>query len=346
MPVTAARGTPNADGDLIASLRERIEAVWRPLVARSSRVALLDFPDHANVGDSAIWLGELACLRSLGVGPPVFTCDRRTYSRRLLAAHIGDGTILLHGGGNFGDLYAYYQLFRERVITDFPNNPIVILAQTIHFGDGRALARARAVVNGHGGVTVLARDRRSLECVSQEFKAATALCPDGAFCLDHLSRSGPPVESCLMLARTDKEATLPRTLAQELHMTRVDWLEDDRSILLRACRALTSACVRYPNRLAGLRGLLSSARQGLARERVARGCRLLSRGETVITDRLHGHILCLVLGIPHYVVDNSYGKVGAFYRTWTASSKLARWCSSWSEAVALARAGTGGAWSR
>jgi pyruvyl transferase EpsO len=57
--------------------------------------------------------------------------------------------------------------------------------------------------------------------------------------------------------------------------------------------------------------------EAAAKARVLRGCRLLSSGRVVITDRLHAHILCLLLGIPHSVLDNTYGKLGRFLDTWT-----------------------------
>jgi exopolysaccharide biosynthesis predicted pyruvyltransferase EpsI len=47
--------------------------------------------------------------------------------------------------------------------------------------------------------------------------------------------------------------------------------------------------------------------------------RWLSRGRVVITDRLHGHILCLLLGLPHVLLDNSIGKLSAYFETWTPS---------------------------
>jgi pyruvyl transferase EpsO len=53
---------------------------------------------------------------------------------------------------------------------------------------------------------------------------------------------------------------------------------------------------------------------------VLRGCRLLSSGRLVITDRLHAHILNLLLGIPHAVLDNSYGKLGRFLEAWTGAA--------------------------
>jgi pyruvyl transferase EpsO len=57
----------------------------------------------------------------------------------------------------------------------------------------------------------------------------------------------------------------------------------------------------------------------------------------VVTDRLHGHILALLLGIPHVVLDNSYGKLHHFIRTWTHASPLVRMAAAPDEATALAR---------
>jgi exopolysaccharide biosynthesis predicted pyruvyltransferase EpsI len=46
------------------------------------------------------------------------------------------------------------------------------------------------------------------------------------------------------------------------------------------------------------------------------GIDLVSQYKFVISTRLHGHILCLLLGIPSIIVDNSYGKNKRFYDTW------------------------------
>ena len=44
---------------------------------------------------------------------------------------------------------------------------------------------------------------------------------------------------------------------------------------------------------------------------------MLSTGGLVVTDRLHAHILSLLLDIPHVLLDNSYGKVAGFADQWT-----------------------------
>jgi len=46
-----------------------------------------------------------------------------------------------------------------------------------------------------------------------------------------------------------------------------------------------------------------------------------------ITDRLHGHILCLLLGIPHVVLPDRYGKLRGFVEAWTSGSDLFVWAS-------------------
>ena len=82
--------------------------------------------------------------------------------------------------------------------------------------------------------------------------------------------------------------------------------------------------------------LLSSVFDVLARKRLFRGIRILSNAKVVITDRLHGHILSLLLGIPHVLLDNRIGKNRAFYETWTRDSAITRWANSPAEAWAVA----------
>jgi pyruvyl transferase EpsO len=55
----------------------------------------------------------------------------------------------------------------------------------------------------------------------------------------------------------------------------------------------------------------------------------------VITDRLHGHILCTLLGIPHCVIDNSYGKIGGFADAWGTFGEHRYRAESLDEAIAI-----------
>src|SRR4051812_8444228 len=101
--------TPMNDRDiscttLIDTLSTSIDRVLEPLLQSGTTCALLDFQNHSNVGDSAIWLGESRWLARRGIQIS-YTCDITTYSRERLASRLGGGTILLSGGGNLGDFW-------------------------------------------------------------------------------------------------------------------------------------------------------------------------------------------------------------------------------------------------
>ncbi len=316
----------------LASLRETIDEVLRPILSGVRRVALLDFPAHANVGDSAIWLGTLAYLREHGK-TVCYSCDQSTYSRATLAERLGDGVILLSGGGNFGDIWKHSQQLREQVVRDFPDAKIVQLPQSVMFHDRGKLARARAIFDAHPALTLLVRDERSLHFVSENFRAPALLCPDMALWLGPIARPSPAKREVVWLARTDREsAGGPPPAGIET----VDWLHEPRAPGLRLESFLRELIVEHPRAERMLRSTLSRVADRVAADRLSRGCATLSEGRVVITDRLHAHILCLLLGIPSVIIDNSYGKLRNFYDTWTCGNELAALAGGPEEAVSLA----------
>jgi exopolysaccharide biosynthesis predicted pyruvyltransferase EpsI len=52
--------------------------------------------------------------------------------------------------------------------------------------------------------------------------------------------------------------------------------------------------------------------------------RVLSTGRVVVSDRLHGHILSELAGVPHVLLNNSYGKNISYFETWSRPSRLCR----------------------
>lgn len=315
---------------LVSRMRATVEGVLEPLLRGRPVDALVDFPNYPNVGDSAIYLGQLACLSSLGIGAPRFICDFRTYDRRAMERALGDGVILLTGGGSFGDLWPAGQQCREDILRCFPQHPVIQLPQSVHFVRPDSLARARSLVARHEDLTLLVRDDRSLAVVRREFDCRALLCPDMAFCLGPLARPVAASRPVLWLSRTDKEAASPPPAGAGPITT--DWVEEPHTTLRRANYALMGAAVRHPSsRL--WRALLMRTYRPLARQRLKRGLRVLSRGRVVVTDRLHGHILSLLLGIPHVLLDTAYGKLSAFHRTWTRDAGGVRFATSPGQAM-------------
>ena len=160
---------------LVRSLAGEIDAVLEPLLPSGTRCALLDFPNHFNVGDSAIWLGEQAWLKRRGC-ELVYVCDTGTFSPEHLTQRDPD-VILVHGGGNLGDVWVHHQRFREWVIESFPARRIIQLPQTIHFQWKENVAEARRVFSAHRDLTLLCRDRESLECARAELGSSCCSAP-------------------------------------------------------------------------------------------------------------------------------------------------------------------------
>jgi len=333
--LNAAVAVPEVDAHaaLLDALGEQIADVLRPLVPAGQPVALVDSPLTPNVGDNMIWQGTLAYLERRGMRP-CYTCTNRTFSPETLARRIGRGTILLSGGGNFGDLYPDHQEFREEIVTRFPNNRVVQLPQSIHFESNDALVATRRVLERHRDFTLLLRDEKSFELARSAFRGPAVLCPDISFALGPLARP-EPVHDVVWLAREDKEAR-EAPVPVPPGVVRFDWLADDPGSRIALYRRLVPMLAHRAWLRGPLAGVMAHEADAVARASVARGVRLLGQGRVVITSRLHGHLLCMLLGIRHVVLDNSTGKVHAAYDTWTHASPLVERAAD--QHAALARA--------
>ena len=311
-------------------LRLTLRETLAPLLPREEPYALLGYPAHGNVGDSAIWLGALALLDDAGAGRPAYSCSTKTYDAITLRRQVGSGPILLTGGGNFGDMYTSIQVLRERVVRDFPENRVVQLPQTIHYRSASALEASRRVFAGHRDFTVFVRDEPSLAVARDRLGLRSVLAPDLAFALGPLPRPEPHGAHIVWLLRSDGESKVDRFRASGL-VSPVDWPPETRQGLFAIQRRLRKRVARAPFLRRRLAALLRRTFEPAARRRLHRGRSVLGAGRAVVTDRLHGHILCLLMGIPHVVLDNSYGKVRHFHESWTEEAPTAIYCGGSAE---------------
>ncbi|MEO9225228.1 MAG: polysaccharide pyruvyl transferase family protein [Gemmatimonadaceae bacterium] len=337
----------NPDAGLIETLNQETVRIIADLVPVGAQVALLDFARHFNVGDAAIWLGEMAALSQSGVRARDirYMCDLASYDESTLRRSVGpNGVILFHGGGNFGDLWPGHQQFRESIVAAFPDRRIVILPQSIHFRDASSLHTTAQLFNRHPSLTILARDTYSLELLQQHFKAAAHLCPDMAFCIGPLAREKPD-RDIVYMARADQESVtggtdVPSGLPPGVQAC--DWPRIGNAWQWRVGDAIECLSADHPRAVAYLsraRTLATRASyNSMAKERVAAGCRLIGHGRVMVADRLHAHILAVLMGIPHVVLDNSYGKITRFHQAWTSESRLTRVARTRDQAFEIAYA--------
>jgi len=291
------------------------------VLAGVDRWISVDYPMHSNCGDGAIFAGQVALSRHLGIRT-LAVLDRESYR----ASRLTEGAaVVIQGGGNWGGLYPTHHKLRLRILEDSAGYPTIQMPQSIEFADRGSRDELRRAVSRHGAFTLLVRDQRSLERAEAEYDCPVVLVPDMAFALGELTRPKPAVP-LVSQARTDKEAPIGQERTEAF-----DWLDvPPRSpvdLALRASRRFN----RLQLRTDFARGPAHLAMRTLAGANLRRGCSLLGRGEQVVTDRLHGHVLCTLMRIPHVVVGDRFGKVEALYDTWTRPDHVSRFAASWSD---------------
>jgi len=339
--IPAAIRTQQSHLDVIERLQGLIDKALAPSLPalRARPYALLDMPEHSNVGDSAIWAGEMTWLKRNVGKEPSFVCENNSGSDEL-DANLTGGAILLHGGGNFGDIWPEYQEFRERIISGYPNALIVQLPQSIHFNNQAALERTAGVLRDATHLKLLVRDVESYDLASTHFDCDVTICPDMAFALGPLERPSMPDLDVLLLLRTDKERVGETVSVKDLPTgwEQVDWIDEDPAIRKRA---------RFDMRISAVFSLNMQRLSKISRrkhyyeivtdKRMRRGTELLSRAKFIITDRLHVHIISTLMGIPHCFLDNSYGKIFRFSTAFDTRWVGSHHASSLSDAIACAR---------
>lgn len=282
-------------------------------------VQYLDIPIHDNIGDQLIYLGTLRFLRENRISVSAIS-SAYNYSPRK-----DRSILLLHGGGNLGDLYQHHELFREKIISENLHRRIIILPQSIYFQERDAFDRAQRVMSSHHDLHICARDKRSLE-IARRLSRHTILMPDMAHRLypviGRLSRTTKP--ATLSLRRTDNETAHSAYTSILGFATQTDWPEligyRHRRRIRRAVRVLKALTTL------GLAGAISRPFSKWweceSNELAARAIDLFSKHSLVITDRLHAHILACLMDIPSKVQDNVYGKNLSYVESWTYRSSL------------------------
>ncbi|WP_432534222.1 polysaccharide pyruvyl transferase family protein [Kineococcus arenarius] len=307
----------------VPKLRDHLLQELRDVLPEHRAWTAVDFPMHLNCGDSALYLGLEAAARELGARV-VRTVDRRSYRPELLRA---DALPVCQAGGNWGGLYPTLHELRLSFLRDTRGRVAVQMPQSIEYVDERHREELRRAVGEHGRFIFLVRDRRSYDIAVRDYDCEVRLVPDLALALGNRPRR-PARTPLVVQARTDRE-----TAGAEGFSKTFDWIAapatSPSSVALRLARRANAQQRRTASPQVAL--LARSAMRFLAEVNVRRARDLLSAGEVVVTDRLHGHVLCTLLDIPHVVVDDKFGKIRALYETWTAAERTSRFAASWAD---------------
>lgn len=288
-----------------------------------TELTLTDYPDHENVGDSAIALGELEYFHTRGIKVRniycVGTLHRSVYSETR--------PVVIHGGGNFGGLYPAVENHRYAMARKLDSRSILIQApQSVHFVDHAAKSNFELLLAPRPNFRMAVRDTLSASKI-QTCLPEHVLSPDAVHLLGRIE-APKPINKVVTLARTDGESADSRGPEGG-----VDWLNDHaatrRQTLLRWK-------YRYLGKVGDWLNPSPQRWQEISESRLQRGVQILSRGETIITDRLHAMLIGLQMGRKVIAIDNNNRKLTSYADTWFGETNPdVRFAKSFNEAKEL-----------
>ena len=278
------------------------------IIPKHSTAVLIDVPNHDNLGDSFIWLGEELALSRIGIQIK-FQCYSHTSECKdnipwLNITLTKDTVILLHGGGNQGDLYRFETLLRNLYVEKFKQNQIIFLPQSIYYQNIGTRDSDALLYKQHPNLHILARSKLAKSELDTYFKDTKGyLVPDSAFMIGPVEPICDPTLDLIFLKRKDKESASNsdhrQIIGDFMEMNGytykiVDWFDYE-----------------HEERQHGYFNGKPADRLRLPQWSLDVANRILCRGKVILTDRLHATILAMLMDKPVVALENNYGKIKA-----------------------------------
>lgn len=296
--------------NLCAEIQNIIRISLAPLIP--GNYILLDLPYYSNIGDILIWKGTEDFLKDVP-GQCLGRHSKETFDFHPLSK---DCTILLLGGGNFGDIWREHQEFRLEVMRLYPENHIIVLPQTVYYESDEVFIEDVQKMNQHHHLTICVRDAYSAELLKERgFTGRLLTLPDMAFCIkkeELLENMAEASQKSLILFREDKELKEPNLSIKYLNSFFSDWPQMQES----GTQAWQFLMTHKDDEAD------SFFLNEFFPQQIKAGVEFVSSFKEVYSTRLHVAILRLLLEQPVKMIDNSYGKNLNFYNTWLKDSKL------------------------
>jgi exopolysaccharide biosynthesis predicted pyruvyltransferase EpsI len=306
----------------INELKAIIHEALKPII--NQNYIYLDLPYYLNIGDTLIWKGTEEFLKKMP-----FKCLYRasldTYQTPKINKEV---IILLQGGGNFGDLYEAHNNFRLKIIKEFPDNPIIILPQTVYYKKREALDQQAEEFGKHSNLTICARDHVTLELLRKSFsKNKLLLAPDMAFCIpgSFLNKyKVPERKRTLFFKRSDieyQDLNYFDSLRKGNEFDEHDWPTYENQItehqnFLRILNIRNKFSKIYTLKKMMNKVVDLYVTTFYFPKLIKIGIQFISPYEHIHSTRLHGAILSILLEKKVSFLDNSYGKNSNYYNSW------------------------------
>ncbi|EPB3089778.1 polysaccharide pyruvyl transferase family protein [Vibrio vulnificus] len=222
-----------------------------------------------------------------------------------------DDLIVLHSGGNLGDRGLWSETSRRVMISNFPNNKILSLPQTINFRNTdkgqKELAISKNIYNSHLHLTIVARDKESFRLANKYFdKCSTNKAPDFvlSYNTQHLDLENQSTNGkVLFCLREDDESDISKEQREKmLQSSKLEYDVFDTTI---------------PENI----------NNDVRKQKLDDVLKMFSQYEYIVTDRFHGLIFSILCKKPTVVLKTVDHKLTSAF-DWFEDVKFVKFADS------------------
>ncbi len=266
---------------------------------------VLGVPDYGNLGDQLLRIAELHFIQKFFSNYNVVTIPfSKLYIAKKFKKLINTKDIVsVQAGGNIGTLYPGIHEAQEKALARFKNSNVFFFPQTIYYSSDsfgtKLLSKSKLVYESMNHFVMFVRDNFSYQFAKNNLPSLkVSLVPDIALFIDidqfNLNPSSSKKNEGLILIRNDSESTMT---SEEFY-------------------SLVNNSLKYCDRLQ--QSDTHIYRDGISDEtawkEIEKLLNRISNSKFVVTDRLHGMIMCYLTNTPCVVVQSKSPKIKGVYK--------------------------------
>lgn len=273
------------------------------LNSKKQKIIVFLGANYGNLGDVAITESQVNFLKSNFSEREVIEISiSDTYtSLKSVKKHLKKGDVVtLIGGGNISNLYEDIERQRRFIIKKLKRYPIISFPQTIYFTDteegNKSKWKTINTYRRHPRLYLFAREDKTFKFLNRYFDSdKNFICPDIVLS-DSITGNvkSNKRKNLVFCVRKDKESAL-----SENQLENIIKVVEDSSVVF------TDTQINKNH--------MSNEERKIEFDKLLN---LFCNSKLVITDRLHGMILCAITNTPCLALDNRNGKVSGVYEKW------------------------------
>ena len=296
----------------ISGIRYLLTPAKKPNIPPERKAYIFLAADYGNLGDIALTFAQKQLLLKhfpnhypVEVPSSISLSELKGYIQSVSK----DDIVTIIAGGNMGDVWSWFERYRQLIVSKLRKNSIYQFPQTTTYTNttlGRNLLACAKYIYYGSSIKLMAREKMSYDFMQSNFDCSSYLAPDIVMTFKYWKKRER--NGILLCLRDDREQSLNNEEQSEIKRIITD-INMDVSVI----DTKIDDTFKYDIRYVQLEQFINR----------------VSSAKVIVTDRLHGMIFAYITGTPAIVLPNSNRKIEMCYE-WISNCGFIRFFPSFS----------------